>query len=279
MSQDFEEAAEAARQAYSADVWASLLPHERSKAIYRELSRIDMTRAKSAPPRRRTSRRALVSHRYEEQVPPIAAIPDVVGASIPVLPGNGDSMVDDEAKIRALEDRFAAAFSAKDVDAVMRVYVPDETLVVFDAASPREYVGAKAYRKDRKKFFAIFNGPVEFEISALNIATHGGLGFGHSIQHFGGESFKGRPIDLTVRVTDVYRKIDGDWLVVHEHVSVPVDFDTEKLDLSEKPQQRIDLASSQDTDSTRNRTRPDGFNVEAAHAHLGTKRMVPRVSG
>jgi ketosteroid isomerase-like protein len=231
MAQDFEEAAEVARQAYSAGVWSNLLPHERSKAIYRELSRIDMTRANSAP--RRTSR-ALVSDRDEAQAPPIAAIPDVVGASIPVLPGNGDSMVDDEAKIRALEDEFAAAFSAKDVDAVMRVYVPDETLVVFDAASPREYVGAKAYRKDRKRFFAIFNGPVEFEISALNVATHGGLGFGHSIQHFGGTSFKGRPIDLTVRVTDVYRKIEGDWLVVHEHVSVPVDFDTGELDLSAK---------------------------------------------
>jgi len=233
MAQDFEKAAEAARQAYSADVWANLLPHERSKAIYRELSRIDVTRADSAPGRRTSC--ALVIDCDEAQAPPIAAIPDVVGASIPVLPGNGESMVEDEAKIRALEDRFAAAFSAKDVDAVMRVYVPDETLVVFDAASPREYVGAKAYRKDRKKFFAIFNGPVEFEISALNIATHGGLGFGHSIQHFGGTSFKGRPIDLTVRVTDVYRKIEGDWLVVHEHVSVPVDFDTGELDLSAKP--------------------------------------------
>ena len=234
MAQDFEEAAEAARQAYSADVWANLLPHERSKAIYRELSRIDMTRAKSAPRRRKS--RALGSGRNEPLAPPIAAIPDVVVASIPILPGNADTMVDDEAKIRALEDRFAAAFSAKDVDAVMRVYVPDETLVVFDAASPREYVGAKAYRKDRNKFFAIFNGPVEFEISALNVATYGGFGFGHSIQHFGGMSFKGRPIDLTVRVTDVYRRFEGDWLVVHEHVSVPVDFDTGDLDLSAKRQ-------------------------------------------
>jgi len=34
--------------------------------------------------------------------------------------------------IRALEDRFVAAFKAKNVDAVMKVYAPGETLVVFD---------------------------------------------------------------------------------------------------------------------------------------------------
>jgi uncharacterized protein (TIGR02246 family) len=151
------------------------------------------------------------------------------------LPANADSTGDDEAKIRALEDKFAAAFSAKDVNAIMGVYVPDETLVVFDAASPRQYVGAKAYRKDRKKFFATFHGPVEFEISALNVATDGALGFSHCIQHVGGTNSGGQPIDLTVRVTDVYRKIKGNWLVVHEHVSVPVDLETGKPDLSSNP--------------------------------------------
>ena len=50
-----------------------------------------------------------------------------------------------------------------------------------------------------------------------------------------GSDTKGQPIDLTVRVTDVYRKIKGKWLVVHEHVSVPVDLNTGKPDMSSKP--------------------------------------------
>ena len=41
-------------------------------------------------------------------------------------------------------------------------------------------------------------------------------------------------IDLTVRLTDVYRKINGNWLIVHEHVSVPVDLNTLKPDLTSK---------------------------------------------
>src|SRR5271166_4001982 len=75
----------------------------------------------------------------------------------------------DEQAIRDLESRFAAAFNAKDVDAIMRVYVPDQTLVVFDVAPPRQYVGADAYRKDWESFFATFQGPVKFEITDLSI--------------------------------------------------------------------------------------------------------------
>ena len=63
----------------------------------------------------------------------------------------------------------------------------------------------------------------------------GTMGFGHSIQRVTGTDTKGQQVDLTVRVTDVYRKINRNWLVVHEHVSVPVDLDTGKPDLSSKP--------------------------------------------
>jgi ketosteroid isomerase-like protein len=40
--------------------------------------------------------------------------------------------------------------------------------------------------------------------------------------------------DAKVRVTDVYRKIDGKWLVVHEHVSVPIDA-SGKPDMMSRP--------------------------------------------
>jgi len=141
----------------------------------------------------------------------------------------------DEAAIRDLESRFATAFNAKDIDAIMKVYVPDESLLVFDVVPPRQYAGAKAYRKDWEGFLALFQGAPKFEVTDLNVVAVGSLGYGHSIQHVSGTDTKGQPIDLTVRVTDVYRKVKGNWLIVHEHVSVPVDLDTGKPDLASKP--------------------------------------------
>jgi ketosteroid isomerase-like protein len=81
----------------------------------------------------------------------------------------------------------------------------------------------------------MFKGPVKFEISDLDIATDRTLAYSHSIQRVTGTDVNGRAIDLTVRLTDVYRKINGHWLVQHEHVSVPVDLDTGKPDLASKP--------------------------------------------
>jgi ketosteroid isomerase-like protein len=72
-------------------------------------------------------------------------------------------------------------------------------------------------------------------VSDLAIAADDNLGYGHSIQHVTGKNKKGEPIDLTVRVSRGYRKVDGHWLVAMDHVSVPVDLDTGKPDLQSKP--------------------------------------------
>jgi ketosteroid isomerase-like protein len=44
-----------------------------------------------------------------------------------------------------------------------------------------------------------------------------------------------QPIDLTWRDTAAYRKIGGNWLIAHEHGSVPVYLATGKPDLASKP--------------------------------------------
>ena len=72
----------------------------------------------------------------------------MLGTALLGLAGAADTKTDDRAAIKALEEKFAAAISAKDIDRIMSFYVPDESLFVFDCIPPRQYVGAKAYRKD-----------------------------------------------------------------------------------------------------------------------------------
>ena len=137
--------------------------------------------------------------------------------------------------IKALEDRFVAAFKAKDVDAIMKLYAPDQTLVVFDVVPPRQYVGGAAYRKDWQTFLGGFDGPITVELTDLDIAADRNLAYSHSIQHLAGTDKQGKKLDLTVRVTDVYKRTRGGWRIIHEHVSVPVDLATDKPDLASKP--------------------------------------------
>jgi ketosteroid isomerase-like protein len=49
-------------------------------------------------------------------------------------------------------------------------------------------------------------------------------------------STSGKRVDLWTRATIGFRKIDGRWLVVHEHVSVPFHMDgSERAALDLKP--------------------------------------------
>jgi uncharacterized protein (TIGR02246 family) len=139
----------------------------------------------------------------------------------------------DEAAVRAVEAQFAAAVNAKDVEAIMKVYAP--SVFVYDVVPPRQYVGADAYRKDWQALMGGFKGPLKFDVADLAVETAGPVAWSHSVQHMVGTDPSGQPNDVTVRVTDVYRKTAGGWRIVQEHVSVPVDLATGKPDLASKP--------------------------------------------
>jgi uncharacterized protein (TIGR02246 family) len=161
-----------------------------------------------------------------------ALVAGCLGAGLPAR-----AQSNDEKQIRALEDQFAAAASAKDLDAIMKVYVPDNDLFVFDVGVPRQHVGWDDYKKDWHDFLAMLSGPIKFTVSDVSVMSDGKIAYGHNIQHLSGAMADGSPMEMTVRVTDVYRKIDGKWLIVQEHVSVPIDFSSGKPvpDMMSKP--------------------------------------------
>jgi len=161
----------------------------------------------------------------------VVAVSLFLGLSSGVPPKKEQDAIrsDDEAAIRALEERFIAAFNDGDIDAIMKNYIPDSSLVVFDVVPRKQYLGADAYRADWVDFFSHFEGKPKIAITELGITVEGGIGFSHSRQHVTGMDKEGHAVDRWVRVTDGYRKIGGKWLIVMEHVSVPVDLGTGKV--------------------------------------------------
>ena len=141
----------------------------------------------------------------------------------------------DKAQIERLERRYIAAFTAKDVKAIMSAYAPGAGLFVFDVTPPRQHVGWADYKKDYEDLFAAFPGPWKVAMSDLSVTVSGDVAYGHNIQATEATKPDGSKLAVTVRVTDVYRKINGKWLIVQEHVSIPVDLATMKPDPSSAP--------------------------------------------
>jgi uncharacterized protein (TIGR02246 family) len=144
------------------------------------------------------------------------------------------SITSDGAQIRERIDQWAKALRAKDVDRLMSHYAPD--MLLFDLAPPLQYRGADAYRKSLEEWFSTFRGPVGYEIRDLSIMAGDDVAFCHSLNRISGTRTNGEKTDVWVRATVGFRKIDGKWMLTHEHVSVPFYMDgSDKAALDLKP--------------------------------------------
>ncbi len=144
-----------------------------------------------------------------------------------------DAQSRDEKAIQALFQRFDVALKAKDVNTIMTLYAPN--VRVFDAGVPRQYKGAKAYRSVYEGLFATFPGPIETRVSDVASTVVGTMALTTNIETWVLTDKDRNRFTLTFRVTDVWRKINGKWLIIHEHTSLPVDYATGKADLLSKP--------------------------------------------
>jgi ketosteroid isomerase-like protein len=108
-----------------------------------------------------------------------------------------------------------------------------DDIVLYDFVPPLKYSGAKAVRGDLDNFFNNAKD-VKGEFVELRVITDGNLGVARSIQHFTWTGKDGKPMEATLRVTDVLRKRDGEWKFFHSHVSVPVDPATGKAQMNLK---------------------------------------------
>jgi uncharacterized protein (TIGR02246 family) len=126
-----------------------------------------------------------------------------------------------EALIRQRVEDWAKAIRARDIEAVLSLYAPD--IVSFDLGPPLRYTGSETKRRAWREFFTVLTGPIAYEPREVTVTTHGELAFVHSLNHVSGTLATGRTTDLWVRWTACFRQIDGVWLVVHDHVSVPAD--------------------------------------------------------
>jgi ketosteroid isomerase-like protein len=144
------------------------------------------------------------------------------------LPAHAD---DDEQAITDVEHKLAQAASASEA---LKYYAAGDDVTLFDMSGPpREYSGAKAIRADLEKGFAGLKD-LKVNFLELKVETDGNFGYARSVQHFTAKTADGKPVEVTFRQTDVLRKINGQWKIVHQHISVPIDMKTGKADMSSR---------------------------------------------
>jgi uncharacterized protein (TIGR02246 family) len=134
----------------------------------------------------------------------------------------------DEADIRRRIDHCAKALHAMDLEGVMAIYAPD-------IVSPLRHVGAEAKRQQWVDAFGMYQPPLGYEFRDVTVTVDDDVAFCHSLNRVSGTLQNGQRSEFWVRWTACFRKIDGTWLIAHDHVSVPVDFGSGRALLDLEP--------------------------------------------
>lgn len=128
-----------------------------------------------------------------------------------------------------------AAVEAADEDGLLRMFHERPETFVFDYTPPRTPTTGRL----RETFRAATRDVVgSMTCEVREVETYllsPDAAWTAAIMHMAARYGNGDGVDLTYRATDIWRRIDGRWGVVHEHASVPVDPTTGRADLQSSP--------------------------------------------
>jgi ketosteroid isomerase-like protein len=131
----------------------------------------------------------------------------------------------DEVEIRELVTAEAAALRARDARAVVARYAPQ--VVKFDLAPPLRHTGSEVTDPaGLEQWLSGFTGPVQLDVTDLQVTAGADVAFCHSLNRLAATP-QGAPegFEMWFRATVGLRKVDGAWVITHEHTSTPFHMD------------------------------------------------------
>jgi uncharacterized protein (TIGR02246 family) len=138
-----------------------------------------------------------------------------------------------EAQIRALIDRRVEAVRSRNVNVATSSLASD--LLSFDVVGPLQLTGPGVARKRAEEWLSSFQAAIDYEISDLKITAGDDVAFAHGLSHVKATRKDGGTLDMWWRTTICFTRTDGQWLVRHEHNSVPFDAASGKAAIDLKP--------------------------------------------
>ncbi len=123
----------------------------------------------------------------------------------------------DISEITAIENEMA---TETNIDKVIPHYASDAVLI--DMAAPGWYEGQAQIRAAIAPQLAGLQS-IKFRMEEISVASDGQLACAAMQIHFDTTRQDGSPMPLSIRQIDAFRKTDGQWRIIQQHFSVPVD--------------------------------------------------------
>jgi uncharacterized protein (TIGR02246 family) len=127
-------------------------------------------------------------------------------------------------ELHGLIDERVAAVAARDGARLMARQ--HTNVLAFNVLPPLKLTGNAAVEEQMQAWFGAYRDGPRYRVHDLHIDAERDLGYCAFIYHVSGTLADGNDVSMAVRATLVCKRIDGNWLIVHDHESVPFDPET-----------------------------------------------------
>ena len=126
-----------------------------------------------------------------------------------------------EPEVREVHQRWLEATADKDLDALMSHIAAD--VVSYEHEQPLQYIGVDRVREICEKGLASAPGKIDWTVPDLKITASGDLAVAWGLNRIQAEQADGTVVETWSRGTRVFQRRNGEWLMTHQHLSLPLD--------------------------------------------------------
>lgn len=109
-------------------------------------------------------------------------------------------------------------------------------MISFDVLPPLRHHGKDAVVEQTQSWFDLYPDGIGYDVHELHVTADGDIGFCSFVYNVTGTRTDGVEVDMWIRATLGCRRVDGIWLITHEHESDPFDPETGEALIGLKPE-------------------------------------------
>lgn len=146
----------------------------------------------------------------------------IAGGLLTFVGALAEQKASDDSTFRKLTDSYCAAWSSGNPANAAKFYAKNDGLVFYDLA-PFSYSSWKDYETGVQKQF--FDSAASVSLTAgkeLKVSRRGNIAWTTVPMHLIEKTKDGKTVELNVRYTGIWEKRGTTWLLVHEHLSAPL---------------------------------------------------------
>jgi uncharacterized protein (TIGR02246 family) len=118
-------------------------------------------------------------------------------------------------EVRAVHQQWFDRTTTKDLDGLMEHVAPE--IVSYEHAGPLQYVGIGDVREVCRRGLETSPARIDFDIPDLTVRAYGDFAVAWGLDRIVIDG-----VEVRSRGTRVFQRRDGDWRMIHQHLSVPV---------------------------------------------------------